>query len=362
MDRSYSTAVQNYKNYGQYGKRTVDSRARAVISSISSGTNPLLLHLMTANLRFALKSTSTFAALALGCFFVPAPVAQAAVIDGIVTAGEYANMRVVPFIDGGKIVSDAGQIFWQVEANGDVSVAFITPRSVNDNTYGGQSIGWKPPKNPTTPQDFVNEEHKFSNLTGSDKGVFEFTDGTGKKFEVTIDYITEIKNANPLYPTGFASLGAAGGDGGVKGINVNQVVAATTSLTYNLNTLFPNEAGFYSKVNNVDPHSPAALPVIGQAADGSIIVDYSQPYQVTNPAFQGWVFDMIYEVRISATAFQGGFANVAFIDSHNSPAKSGAQVVIIPEPASALGGALLLFGAFGRELGRKRSRARRRET
>lgn len=315
--------------------------------------------------RSRISHCSALIALAAVCFV---PAAKAVVIDGIVSPGEYANMAFVPFIDGGQIVSDRGEIYWEVDANGDLNVAFITPRFINDNSYGDSEKFIPTPTNPELGPYSVgwankSNDHKFGNLTGSDKGVFEIDTGNGTTFEVEVDYISKDPNA----VSGYASLGL-GGDGGIKGTSAANFLGAASSLGYNLNVLFPTQTQFTTKTNGVDPHSPEAMGaplvingVVQTDKNGNILVDYSQPYTVTDPAFQGWVFEMIYEFKISANAFAntGGFAGVRFVDSHNSPAKSGAQVVVIPEPASSLAGALLLFGAFGREFGRERRRRQR---
>ncbi len=57
----------------------------------------------------------------------------------------------------------AGRLYVTVLANGDVNVKYDQERSLNDNSYGINSIGWA-------------RTHTFGNLTGSDSAGFRFYD------------------------------------------------------------------------------------------------------------------------------------------------------------------------------------------
>jgi hypothetical protein len=256
--------------------------------------------------------------------------AFAVTVDGVFDPSEgYTNVQTITFqLQDGTMVPNPGTLAWSTDAQGNVYVAFVQPLSISDNTYGTNAIGWG------------SKGHKFGDLVGSDKGEFDLTNGAGQTFIYTLDYLTASKTA----PSGYASLGVAGGDGsvgksGLKGAKgtfggqVSDVLAWGTSLDYNLNHL-----GYSSFTTN----SPATTPVLNP--DGTI--NYSQPY--ADPAnASGWVYNIEYEVEISASAFgPSGFAGVTVPFAHDSPSKFGQnEIIVVPEPATYL---LILAGiGFG---------------
>jgi hypothetical protein len=240
-------------------------------------------------------------------------------------------------LDNGTMVKDPGTLAWTTDSQGNVFIAFVQPLSINDNTYGANSIGWNSGKKAGS--------HTFSNLTGSDKAQINLTNGAGQSFVYTLDYISQSSTA----PSGYASLGVAGGDGSVGGGgkggkggtsggggSVADVLKWGTSLDYNLNKL-----GFKSFTTDSPATTAAHNP------DGSI--DYSKPY--ANPANAlGWVYNIEYEVEISASAFgPSGFAGVTVPFAHDSPSKFGQNtIVVVPEATNYLVGlaAILFAGLF----------------
>ena len=254
---------------------------------------------------------------------VSAP-ARAVTVDGVVNPGEYDNSVQIFFqLQNGSPVGTPGTLAWSVDASGNVFAGFIQPLSINDNTYGTNAIGWGKTK------------HSFSNLTGSDKAQFDFTNGLGQKLYYTVDYLSSAK-----VPSGFASLGVTGGDGSVGKSSVKgapagggvagDVLAFGTSLAYNFNTL-----GFSSFTTN----SPATTPV-GLNPNGTI--NYALGYN--DPASApGWVFPIEYEIEIAASAFgPSGFGGVFVPFAHDSPSKFGENtIIVIPEPSTTA----LIIGA-----------------
>lgn len=259
--------------------------------------------------------------------------ASAAFIDGNVSAGEYSNVADLYFGDqqSGVMVPEPGQLYWSVDANtGNVSAAFVMPLSLNDNTYGTGAIGWG------------TKGHTFGNLTGSDKGQFDFTDSTGKLvLSFNVDYLTSVGGKGS---TVFDSLGVKGGDGGMLLGSTASVISASTSLDYNLNVL-----GYSSFIVNSPTTTAQLIP-------GTTKVDYSKPY--ADPASApGWVYDVIYEVEVSGSVFgAAGFGGVNFPSAHNSPSKLGISTfpqvpppTPVPEPGTAVPLAALLAAlAFSR--------------
>jgi hypothetical protein len=263
--------------------------------------------------------------------------ASAVVVDGHFDPNEgYTNVQSLFFqLDNGTMVKDTGTLAWSVDSSGNVFVAFVQPLSINDNTYGANSVGWSSGGK-------KGGSHTFDNLVGSDKAVFNLTNGAGQAMSYTLDYISQSSTA----PSGYASLGVTGGDGGVGGSggkkggggsgSVADVVKWGSSLDYNLNIL-----GFKTFLTDSPATTPAHNP------DGSI--DYSKPY--ANPAnAPGWVYNIEYEFEIAASAFgPSGFGSVTVPFAHDSPSKFGQNTIIaVPEATNYLVGlaAIAFAGVF----------------
>lgn len=285
------------------------------------------------------------AAFALGLVCAVTSPASAVVVDGFFDPNEgYTNVTSLMFqLDNGTMVKDPGTLAWTTDSQGNVFIAFVQPLSINDNTYGANSIGWDSGKK--------GGSHTFSNLTGSDKAVFNLTNGAGQSFTYTLDYISQSSSA----PSGYASLGVTGGDGSVGGGkkgstgggSATDVLKWGSSLDYNLNKL-----GF--KSFTVD--SPATTA--SKNPDGSI--DYSKGY--ANPASApGWVYNIEYELEISAAAFgPSGFAGVTVPFAHDSPSKFGQNtIIVVPEATNYLVGlaAIVFAGLFHASQARARRKA-----
>ncbi|HEY4284367.1 MAG TPA: hypothetical protein VGM62_14985 [Chthoniobacterales bacterium] len=282
----------------------------------------------------------TLFALALGSLFTQQ--ASAVLVDGMFDVNEgYTNVQSLQFqLDNGTMVKDSGTLAWTTDAQGNVYVAFVQPLSINDNTYGANSIGWNSTKGGKAG---AGGGHTFSNLTGSDKAQINLTNGAGQSFVYTLDYISQSSTAS----SGYASLGVTGGDGSVGGSKGGKggtggggtaadVLKWGTSLDYNLNKL-----GFKSFTTDSPATTAAHNP------DGSI--DYSHPY--ANPAnASGWVYNIEYEVEIAASAFgPSGFAGVTVPFAHDSPSKFGQNtIIVVPEATNYLVGlaAILFAGLF----------------
>jgi hypothetical protein len=229
-------------------------------------------------------------------------------VDGTYSSNDnYTNVQQLSFqLDNGKMVADPGTLAWRVDSNGNVFVAFVQPLSINDNTYGANAIGWGKTK------------HSFSNLVGSDKGHFDFTNGAGQTvLSFDLDYISQSKTNKNSY----TSLGVTGGDGKVQTGSASSVLQWGTSLGYDLNTLG------YSQYTT---DSPAATPQMDSKGN----IDYSKPY--LNSAAPGWDYSITYEVMISAAAFgPSGFGSVTVPYAHDSPSKFGQNtIVVVPEPST----------------------------
>ena len=237
-----------------------------------------------------------------------ASVATAApIVDGRFDPAEgYSQGWYVDFaVERSDAIVTGGQLWVHEDgATGDVTVLFIQPLTLVDNTYGDNAIGWGKSVAPS------GKNHNFSDLLGSDKAQFVFTDGAGRTvLDVTADYISASGD-----PSGYGSLGVVGGDGAVNVGDASDVLAVRTSLDYNFNVL--------GHVLTTD--SPATD------------ADYTP-----NPTYGGWVFEVAYEMRVAGAAFgDDGFGGVDIPIVHDSPNKIGKNKVYpdpgppVPEPAT----------------------------
>ena len=182
--------------------------------------------------------------------------------------------------DGNGVVSPSGMILTEILPNGDIKATFIQSTAVNDNTYGANAIGWG------------SKGHTFGNLTGSDKAVWSFRNGSGT---VVLSFNQDYLTASAAFPSGFGTLGVAGGEGSMIVGSAAHVLAVGTSLTDNLNKQ-PFLAGKAQYIVN----SPA----------------------LNDPNSAQWEYRMIYTVTVSRNAFGvAGFGKAMITDQHNSPTK-----------------------------------------
>lgn len=262
-------------------------------------------------------------ALALGVWialYIPGAVSAAPIIDGRYDPAEgYTNGWSLDFsVEKSDNIVSGGQLWVHEDAStGDVSVAFVQPLTLVDNTYGDNTVGWGKGVAPS------GKNHNFEDLLESDKARFVFTDADGNTvLDITLDYIAETSAGSGVY----RSPGVAGSDGAVDTGSADDVKEWGSSLDYNFNTL-----GFVLTENS--PETDAL---------------YTE-----NPSYPGWEFAVAYELRVDADVFAAvGFGEVAVPIVHNSPNKIGKNKVWpdpgdpLPEPGAvsilALGGLTLL--------------------
>ncbi len=205
--------------------------------------------------------------------------------------------------------SPAGHVTVSFDASGNVIVLYEQSRDLNDNSYGRNIVNWP-------------RSHSFSNLVGSDKARFVFRDARGNVvFDFYMDYITRKTGT----PSGYASLGVAGGEGGVNAGQASWLMDWDTSLAASLNRT-GYCAGGNCVVGGVDllVNSPPTTPP-------------NTSYNV-NPAYSKWNFTNSYSVKVSRSAFgANGFGSVIINDVHNSPPKKGKKQVF-PNPCEPCGG------------------------
>lgn len=186
-------------------------------------------------------------------------------------------------VDGGELYP--GSLEVEVLPSGDVKFVYTQSRSIVDNTYGANAVGYTSP-------------HRFDHLLRSDNAEFSLTNGDGDEvMYLIVDYLHEFDTS--VYPSGYGTAGVLGGDGAIPLGDPAHVLYVTTSLTENLN------------------QSPAYY---GYTVD-------SPPEPDTN-----WDYFSRYTVIVDAAAFgDSGFGSVDVVRQHNSPAKDDRESVD-PEP------------------------------
>jgi hypothetical protein len=208
--------------------------------------------------------------------------------------------------------------------DGNVLVVFNQGRTLNDNSYGTGSVGWKP-----------NRPHRFSDLVQSDKAEFIFRDANG---QIVLNFALDYIGAEPGTPSGFGTLGF-GGDGDPVSVgNPAHVLAFETSLEVNLNG---RPAG-----SPFGPAFPAFCAAGNCTVNGVNLLVNSPPtasntsYTLLDPAtFGRWIFDDYYAVIVDKAAFgAAGFGSVQIAEVHNSPTKAAPGTTVECPPTSGGGG------------------------
>ena len=192
--------------------------------------------------------------------------------------------------------------------NGTVKIRFEQNTGLNDNSYGTNQVGW----GANAPS---GSSHTFSNLSGSDSAQFTFYNGAGTKvLDFEIDYIS----AKAGTPSGYGTLGVAGGDGGMLTGAASNVLFANTSLDKNLNS-----SGFC---------------VLGNCSGGGTNLLVNSPPTVSSTSYTlpagspygAWDFTNWYEVVVSKALLTGSW-RLQLGTVHNSPPKAGTNAVV-PTP------------------------------
>ena len=187
--------------------------------------------------------------------------------------------------------------FYQSDGDGVYMVLAIDKDFV-DNTYGTNAVGWP-------------SGHTFSQLVGSDHAQFYGYNASGTKvLDFKLDYIT----ANPsgtTTPSGYSALGVTGGEGRMNLGSASSILDWGTSIDYSLNDLGYCAGGNCAILGtNLVVNSPA-----------------TNQFYTPNTTYPGWIYDVIYEVKISRGAFTGGFGRLEVPYIHASPSKLGTNTI-----------------------------------
>jgi len=281
------------------------------------------------------RATRLIVSALLACI-VPLAAVAAPNIDGRIDPTEGYTEHDIDFIlEGGDVVEGGRLLIHVDDATGDVSIALEQPTDLVDNSYGANAVGWGAMAE-------TGKNHKFRDLVGSDKALFLFSDG--EIDAVQLDFLYETAKGSGVYDAGVEP----GKDSYVAPPELMSNIEASSSLDYNINTL-----GY-----DLTEDSPETVS--------------DESYElVPGSAYTGWLFEVIYEMRIDGEVFEdaGGFRaemlDVSIV--HDSPNKLGKNAVEteieytpsngptgpVPEPATMLA-VCLGAGGLGGYLRRRR--------
>ncbi len=178
---------------------------------------------------------------------------------------------------------------WTINPNNTVTIKTTLDKTLVDNTYGTNVIGWP-------------AAHTFTDMVTADNMQMQLFDATGtKKMDFKMDYIS----ASAAAPSGYKSLGVSGGDGSVTMGSASDVVSVKTSLDSNL-----NEKGYVLTSN-----SPA-----------------TNSTYTPNATYPNWNFNVVYEATINLSAFgAAGFGYPKVLSLNVSPSKIGrSDISVLP--------------------------------
>ncbi len=166
-----------------------------------------------------------------------------------------------------------------------------------DNTYGKNSIGWKP-----------NRPHTFKDLYASDHVELAVSDKNGNVvWKGKIDFISNTSSLS----SGYGCLGPFGGDGKVISGNSSSVLSFGSSMDDNINYY-----GYWLFENSPQTDST---------------------YKV-NPQYPDWQFYVVYRISFDASVFgSAGYGKVEMTSVHASPSK-GIDTVPVKEKSAPVPG------------------------
>ncbi len=240
------------------------------------------------------------------------------------TEGYTTGYNVDFAIEGGGSIG-GGELWTYVDGAGDVYIAFNQPTDLVDNSYGTGQVGW----GAGSPS---GKNHKFTDLLNSDQAEFFIKNAAGDVIlDVTLDYLMETGAEPSGYGAGIKSEVPSG---------TGYIMEIGTSLDYNF-----NDKGYELTTNSPDTVSDS-------------------DYTLVDGTYEGWIFDVTYELKISGDAFEPGGFDVSKLTIdlvHDSPNKMGKNKVWPeidgeingngPPPSGYIPEPLTIFAVFGGVVG-----------
>ncbi len=176
-------------------------------------------------------------------------------------------------------------LYWVNQAAGTVTIRTTLARTFEDTAYGVNSkiTGWP------------GGGRKFKQIVTSDNLELSLYDGAGR---TAMRFAMDLLDVDPTAPSGYGTLGIAGGDGFIAAGNAGDVLQVRTSISENLNNL-----GWRDFVNS---------PLVDRNYAG-----------IQEPR---WDWDLWYEATVALSAFgDSGFGSPMVYALHSSPSKTGDQ-------------------------------------
>jgi hypothetical protein len=275
------------------------------------------------------------------------PALAGYMVDGVINDSEgYTGYDIVFDKEGG---GTTGGTLYLGQENGFLYGALVLPKDFVDNSYGANAVDWpggnkKKDKGGHPLEKLEKSDAAEITVKGDDGSLtFEMDYGSGEPYgknsEVNLDF------------------GKIAGDG-------NEY---STSLAHNFEETEVNGVSGFFDYTSGDPSSPETEYKSWSDDDKKAGVKYSEPgddaYDVTNPTYKNWVFDVIYEFQVKGFTFFGENTGVSVGEVHASPSKFGKNKIFgpttttfkppppnppgaaVPEPATILllGGGLAAF-------------------
>lgn len=240
---------------------------------------------------------------------------QAAIIDGVISQGEYSN-GVHYIFDLGAINADGswvslaadGEIHITWNNANELAVAYQVPFSLNDNFFGVSST-----LDADSPWD--GNGHTYNQLEHSDMAQFVFKDdlgGTLMTFQM--DY--------------FRDPSVADAEPGDKGVKVDTVKNSFVDFMDGSGQYHPDDSEFGDVITGM----ATSLMWNFSDAGGQFVFD---PLNSPAPGTSGYVRELVYEFSVNTTGF-GQNIGMVLAESHQSPSKLEEYEAFIPDPDSEL--------------------------
>lgn len=233
---------------------------------------------------------------------------QAALIDGIISQGEYSDGVHYTFdlgatnADGSWVsLASDGEIFVTWNNVNELAVAYQVPFGLNDNYFGVSST-----LDPDSPWD--GKGHTYNQLEHSDMAQFVFKDGLGGTLMTfQMDYFRDPSAADVK-----------------KGNKIDTVKNSFIDLMDGSGQYHPDDTEFGNIITGM------ATSLMWNFSDdgGQFVFD---PVNSPAPGTPGYVKELVYEFSVNTAGF-GQDIGMVLAESHQSPSKLDEYEAFVPDP------------------------------